>query len=173
MVWPVTAGQLGIMRFRMQGFLTTNPADAVLPSGFLYDTTIPQPAQAMSLAVGGVSPDVISAEYDLGAQVQRLDSANATEGVAEFAISGFDTTYRLSARVPAGATPLVTFDPYADMRSRAVRVITQTLGAVQYNRIKFDVVDARVSEDPEHSENNQFAQWDVLYTLQDSKVTFD
>ena len=176
LVWPVTAGQLGVMRFRMRGIMESAPSNLALPA-FTYQAVVPEPAAGLGMSVDGTwSPDLISAELDLGANVQQLDSGNAAEGVGEFAISGFAPRYRLQARTPSGATPLTTYDPYDDVRTREPRTLVQALGtggdSTTYNRINLDVTDAYV-RDPQHVDNNGFVAWDLEYILQDLAIVFD
>ena len=129
------------------------------------------------MSVGGVwSPDFQSAELDLGADIQQLDSGNAAEGVGEFAIAGFASRYRLQARTPPGATPLATYDPYDDVRERTTRTLVQALGtggdSSSYNRLSLDVTEA-YARDPSHIDQSGFVAWDIEYILQDLDLVFD
>lgn len=174
MLWPITAGQLGIIRFRMRGIMVSDPTALALPA-FTYQAVVPEPAAGLGMSVGGIwSPDLISAEFDAGADIQQLDSGNAVEGIGEFAIAGFAPRYRLQTRTPADF--LTTIDVYDDVRERTSRTLVQALGtggdSTTYNRINLDVTNA-YSRDPQHIDNNGFVAYDIEYILQDFAIVFD
>lgn len=165
MRWPITAGGLGTMRFVMQGTVT-DISTAALPS-VTYDATLPQPAAGMTFTLGAWSPDVYDAEFDLGAQVQRLDSVQDTEGIDEFDIAQFEPTLRVNARSVA----LGTFDPYSDARTPTARAVAVILGATgSYN--SFELADAAgYVMDPEHPEDQGMTAWSLTYRLSDPTLT--
>lgn len=165
---PVSAGGQSRFVFSMMGIQLIDPATTVLPS-ITYDSTIAPPSVSMSLLVGGTwSPDAFSFELAGGQDIQRLDSVNAAEGVAEFAIVGFDPIATINARTPV----LATYDPYADLRARTTRAIAIAAGSVQYNKWDIAITDAYV-KDPSHSVDNGVVAWDLEYILQDYALKFD
>ena len=166
--WPVDAGQLGPMRFSMQGMVSSITEVAL--GAATYNASLPQPAVAMGIALGGwATPDSPSGEFNLGAEVVRLDDANGADGIHSFAISRFLPTCRLSAR--AGA--LATYDPYAMAAARTLETIDWQLGATQYNRAKLDVNEAYIIQPPDHSDDGGMAAWDIDFQVTQLALVFD
>jgi hypothetical protein len=166
--WPVEVGGLGIIRFSMEGILTAAPTEVALPS-VTYDAVIPPPAVGMSLTVAAWSPDVLSAEFDQAATIARIDSANAADGIVSFDISEVTPVYNLSAKAPA----ISTYDPYTIMQAATAQTISQTLGSVQYNRMKLDVTSAAYLQSIAHSDQDGFAGIDLVYALTSFALKFD
>lgn len=164
---PISAGGQSRFVFSMSGIMLTDPVTFTFPS-ITYDSTIAPPSVNMALTVGAWSPDSFTFELAGGQDIQRLDSVNAAEGVAEFAIVGFDPIITVNARTPI----LATYDPYADLRARTSRAIAIAAGTVQYNKWDIAVVDAYV-RDPSHSVDNGVVAWDLEYILQDYALKFD
>ena len=165
--WPIEAGLFGVIRFDMQGIVTAAPTELALPA-ITYDAAVPPTAVGMALTVAGWSPDVISAEWNQQAEIQQLPSANASDGIVGFEISGVDPIYTISAKLAA----IATYDPWAVMKAATLTALSQTLGAVQYNRIKFDVVAAYL-EAIANTDQDSFAGIDLTYQLIDFALTFD
>lgn len=166
--WPINAGQIGVMRFAMQGILVADPATTALPA-ITYDAVLPPPAVSMGLAISSWTPDVVTGEFNQASQISRLDSGNAAEGVGEFAIAHMqETAFNLTAR----SVPLATYDPYTVRKNSTPQTVDLTLGSAQYNRVKLDVNDARLRT-IEHPEDQGFTAWDLSYFLLDFAVIFD
>jgi hypothetical protein len=178
--WPLTAGETGVMRFQMQGLLPTDPTAAAVPAVSSYDTTDPVAGVSMSLTVGGSwTPDVLTAEYAQGADVQRLDSLNAADGIREFDWAELNPIVTLSAKAPrdgAGLFDLATYNPWADAAAKPPmgRTLAWTHGSAQYNRVKYATATAYVKM-PKHAAQNTFAGIDLTYDVNDSaqSITFD
>lgn len=172
--WPIIAGQIGVVRFLMRGLLVTDPAAAAVPV-ITYDNVEPSAGVNMALTIGAWTPDVIRAEFNQGVDPQRLDSANAADGIREFDYGVAAPQFTLSAKAPrdgAGILDLATYNPYADAKARTARAIALTHGAAQFARLKLAVTNAYV-EMPGHGEQNQFAGWDLTYNLTDWTITSD
>lgn len=168
--WPITAGELGIVRFTLQGLLAATPTEVALPA-ITYASPIPPAAANMGLLIGsgpGWSPAFTSAEFAQNAERVRLDSGNATDAIAEFALAQAAPTFRLTAQT----TPVATYNPYADAKTPTARTIALTLGAVQYNRVKLNVTGAYVNA-PVPVAIGQFTGWDLTYDLIDYSVKYD
>ena len=167
-VWPGPAGGQGRLNIRIQGFMVSDPTEVALPA-FTYVNQLAPVAKGMGIALDAWAlPNVREFEFDLGAEVQRLDDANAAEAIEGFFITRFRPTYRLSARTVA----LGTFDPYAHQKNRTVVTITQTLGSTQYNQVKLNSSEARLFE-AEHSDDGGFTGWDLTFQLRNATLTFD
>lgn len=164
---PISAGGQSRFVFSMSGIMLTDPVTFVFPS-ITYDSPIAPPSVNMALTVGAWSPDSFTFQLAGGQDIQRLDSVNAAEGVAEFAIVGFDPIITVNART----TVLATYNPYADLRARTSRAIAIAAGTVQYNKWDLAVVAAYV-RDPSHSVDNGVVAWDLEYILQDYALKFN
>ena len=164
--WPWTAGGLGMLRFSFQGFLAAAPTTVSLPA-ITYAAPVPPGAVAMSLTVGSWSPDVIGGEFDLGAVVQRNDSGNATDGIAEFAISEFHPKVKLSTK----AVLVATANPHSDIRAATSRAINWTYGATQYNKALLVNTNAYYAS-IRNTEQNRFTGWDLESDLVDAVIKF-
>lgn len=168
LVVPLNAGELGTVRFRITGFVDVAPIQASLPA-VTYQATLPPPFVGASLVVGAWSPDVLSAEFDEGAQIVENPSANHVSGLAGVDIAAFDPRYTLRAKsVPPG-----TFDSYAGAAAATERTINQTLGDTQYNRLKLNITNAAYQEDPEHEDQDGFAGWRLPFQATDFALVFD
>lgn len=167
LVWPITAGGYGQVRAVLQGVIESDPSAVTLPA-ITYPSAVPPVAANMTFTLGGWTPDVVSAEFDLQADVQRIDSAAATEAVAEFAIAGFAPRFTLNAP----AVPLSEFDPYDKSKDASALTLAQNLGSTQYNRVKL-TSDKVYLEAPAHQDLNGFAQWSLEAQVSDLSITFD
>lgn len=159
MTWPVEAGLFGRFVFNMQGLVTAAPTEIATPT-ITFDSTIPPTAVGMSLTVGSWSPDVVSCEFASGDEVVLLPSANGSDGIATFEISAADPTWTLQAKTPA----LSDLDAYAVAKAATVQTISQTLGSVQYNKVKLDSTGAYL-ENPGHESQDSFAGWNLEFQL--------
>lgn len=167
LVWPITAGGFGQMRFVLQGVIEADPQTAALPA-ISYAAQTPPAAANMTFTFGGWTPDVVSAEFDLQADVQRIDSAAALEAVAEFAIAGFDPRFTLAAPT----VDLSVFNPYAASKAATALTLTQHLGSVQYNRAKLESSEVYL-ETPSHQDLNGFTQWSLESQVRNFDLIFD
>lgn len=168
LTWPVEAGGVGIIRFQMQGILAADPAGAALPA-ITYQAALPPVAAGMVLTVGNWTPTrVISAEFDSGVELQRVDDVTAADAVREFAITMINPSYRLQAL----ADSLSTYNPYTASKSTTPIAISQTLGATANNKVIF-ATSAAYLETPAHTEQNGLAAWDLTYQVRDYTITFE
>jgi hypothetical protein len=171
LTWPFTPGELGLMRFRVQG-LVASVATGALPA-ITYTAEVPPPMVGLALTVGGWTPTRVSGEFTTGATIVRRDSAQAADGVTAFSISRFDPHFRLTAETDA----LATANPYDDAKPAAGgvptnRTIDLTLGSAQYQRAKLDVDNATV-ESISHQDLDGFAGWEILYRVTAASIVFD
>lgn len=165
--WPIDVGGVGLIRFQMQGILLEDPVTAALPA-ITYHAQLPPVAAGMVLTVGAWTPEkVFTAEFDGGAELQRIDDATAADAVGEFAISQVLPSYRLQAY----AADLGIYNPYAQSRAGAPIEISQTLGSQPYNTVAFETEQAYL-EQIGHTEQNQFAAWDLTYQVRDYTLAF-
>jgi hypothetical protein len=164
--WPHTPGQNGVMYFNMQGFVSAEPAAAAVASISSYDTTAPIACVAYTMTVGSWSPDAVAAEFNQGANLQRLDSLNATDGIRTFDWSYANPQVTLSVRAPeaAGIYDTGTYNPWDDAKTRTPRAIGWTQGSVQYNRLVFAAPVAYVKL-PRNTEQGEFVGQDLTYDL--------
>ena len=168
MVWPIVAGEMGILRFEFIGFLDTAPAAAALPAQ-TFATQVPQSAVGMSFTVGGWSPDIITGEFNAGANLVVKPSGNDSTGFSEVQFSHFDPRVTFSAPTLA----LATYDPYADRVAATTRAIDWTVGGSQYNRADLAIASAYLVSEPTHEDQDGFTAWGLEYRPIDFSVVFD
>lgn len=166
MIWDMLAGELGRLRFVMQGLVTG--ITEVAQASITYDAVESPAVINMALAISGWSPNFSKASLDLGNEVVRLDDGNGADGLEGFFIGDRKMRYTLSARVEA----LSTEDPNGIHKARTTQTIAATLGSVQYNKASIAVSDARIWTAPTPVEDNRFTGWDILYQLRDLDIVF-
>ena len=155
-----TPGQLVRFEGTLQGMLAVE-TELDLPSITSYGTAEALAAVGLTLAIGAFSPDRYEElTLDLGADVVRADSGNATDGIAAFDIAGFDPRLTLRTRV----VELGDYDPYADALARTLRAISYTIGGTQYAKLEVDLPNAEVQE-PGLAEQSRFAGYSLEYRL--------
>lgn len=172
-VWDVAAGNLGEMRFQMQGMLSTAPAETAVIAA-TYDAVVPPAAKAMSLAIvpsGGGSWTPRSASFSVtpGNEIVRLDDVNSTDGIESFEIIRQVPRFTLNCRKP----DLTDYTYYARALAQTLHTIDATLGSTQYNRLKLDIDAAYLTTDPAHTGENGFAGGTLEYELLDCILKFD
>ena len=168
MVWPIVAGELGILRFEFIGFLDTAPATASVP-GQTFGVQVPQSAVGMSFTVGGWSPDIITGEFTTGGNLVIKPSGNHSDGFSEVQFSRFDPRVTFSAPT----VPLSTYNPYADRLAATTRAIDWTVGGSQYNRADLAVASAYLVSEVAHEEQEEFTAWGLEYRPIDFSVVYD
>jgi hypothetical protein len=167
--WPINPGQLSPLLFEMQGILSADPTEVSLPA-ITYNAAVPPAAVNMSLQIAGAwTPNFQVAELALGAQVQRQDSGNATNGIREFAIPAFDPRFTMTAET----VPLTTYNPGSAVTARTSQAIAGTLGSAQYNKGDIVVAASYLLNDPDPAVFNDFTAWALEYKLQDLILRFD
>lgn len=164
--WPINVGVLTALRFQMQGILASKTV-AALPGGFTYAVPAPLAGVGLALSVGGVwSPDILTAEFQAQGttNLQRLESANATDGVQSFDIG--DTVqpiFKLSAKAVIAA-----YDPSVDLAANTARSLTLQYGSVQYDKAKLTVTNMYLNDPIRNTVQNGFAGWDLEYLCDSS-----
>lgn len=168
--WPHVPGTLGVIRFSMRGMLIADPTASAVGAITSYDATAPIASVNYALVVGSWTPDVIAAEFNQGATVQRLDSLNATDGIREFDWSAVTPMVTLSTKVPmtaGGIADTGTYDPFADNKARTSRAISWTQGSVQFDRLRFNCGAAYVNI-PSNVNQQDYAAFDLTYMCTDT-----
>lgn len=169
--WSPQAGGLGQITFRMQGMLASS-ANSTVPS-ITYDSVMPPAAVGMGLAVvpnggGSWTPKFSGMEIQAGVSIERMDDANAADGIEGFEVSEIAPVVSFQPRV----VDLSTYDPYAHRAAPTDHTIDMTLGATQYNRVGLDVNAAYLMTDPGFAEENGFAAYAAEYECQDFALVF-
>ncbi|HWP38946.1 MAG TPA: phage tail tube protein [Gemmatimonadales bacterium] len=171
------AGQIVVMRFRMQGFLGAEPAPAAVPTT-TYDATEPVASVGLSATVGSWTPELVSGEFDAGATVEQQDDSNDTDGIKAFEIGLARPTLTLVTRVPRNASGIwdqATFDPWADVKACTARAINITWGSAQFARLKLIVAatDGVLQSAPAPEAAAEFSAWRLVYRLLNYKLRTD
>ena len=168
MIWPITAGELNILRFEFVGFLDTAPAVASVPAQ-TFGAQVPQSAVGMSFTIGSWSPDIVTGEFTTGGNLVIKPSGNDSTGFSEVQFSHFDPRVTFSAPTVA----LATYDPYGDIKAATTRAIDWTVGGSQYNRADLLVASAYLVSEPTHENLDDFTAWGLEYRPIDYSVIFD
>jgi hypothetical protein len=166
------AGQLAIMRFRMRGFINTDPDELTLPA-VTYDAVVPPASVSAAATIDTFQPDWSEITLNQNAEPNRIDSGNEPTGVLEFQQNLI--TPRCSIRcitVPLGAIGASQYDPYADLKAGTVRTIDQTLGSTQYNQLKVQNASATL-RNITHEDYESMTAWMLEYSLTDFDLLFD
>lgn len=171
--WEVVAGQLNQIRFTMQGMLSTAPAETAVISA-TYDSVVPPAAKNVGLAIvpsGGSSWTPRTGSYTItpGNTIERLDDANSTDGIEQFAITRQAPRFNMTCRKP----DLSDYTLYAQALAQTTHTIDMTVGSTQYNRVDLDIEDAYLMSDPAHSVDQGLAAAALEYELLDLVVRFD
>ena len=167
MIWDMPAGELGRLRFVMQGMVASIAEQAQV--SITYDSVESPAVISMGLAIQGWSPNFAKASLDLGNEVVRLDDGNGADGLEGFFIGDRRMRFMLSAR----GEDFSTVNPNAIHAARTIQTIAATLGSVQYNKCGIAVTDSRIWSPPDPVEDNRFVGWDLVYQLRDLAILFD
>ena len=167
MIWDMAAGELGRLRFVMQGMVASIAETA--QASITYDSVESPAVISMGLAIQGWSPNFAKASLDLGNEVVRLDDGNEADGVEGFFIGDRRMRFMLSAR----GQDFSDVNPNAIHAARTIQTIAATLGSVQYNKCGIAVTDSRIWTPPDPVEDNRFTGWDLVYILRDLTILFD
>ena len=172
MTWAPQAGGLGTFTFRLQGLLSTTPAETTTATVTSYDAVIPPPNVNMALALNPGSswtPRTAGLEITTGHTIARLDDVSSADGIERFEISATDPRMSFTAR----AVDTSDYNPWSLSRARTAHTVDLTLGDTQYNRVKLDCELAYLMSDPGHDEDQGFAATSLEYMLRDLQLTFD
>jgi len=172
-VWPIEGGQLGELRFQIQGIVASSENLAFPTLTFAgAQAEVPQPNVGVALTISSWTPSRVSAVLDLGANVVQRASANRAGGV-EFAISHFDPKFTVTCE----AELVATYDAYTIAKPASTAVPTNqtidlTLGATQYKKINLDVNTSTI-ESIGHPDLDGFAGWELVYRLSHMDIVYD
>jgi hypothetical protein len=166
--WPVT-GVYADMGFEIDGpglmifefpfmGLVSIPTDVAVPS-ITYNATQPPKAESVALAIGAWATPVVR---KVGFKANRKASPRAN--INNPGHAGFSPGHRdpqLTITVEAAA--LATFDPYTLRDNATPQLVTFTVGATQYNKIKFTAAQAQIIEVAEERDEDT-ALWTLTFT---------
>lgn len=180
--WPITAGQLGTLKFTMSGFMAapaTGVTEADLAS-ITYDSVKPPPATGLALAIANSTdtwdpPRFQTASVRTGGNVVRLDDASdATNGIEMFAIPDFDPQFEITARIPTlGDYDFVVASGYNAANPPLPHTIDLTYGSTQYNRCSLDINVAYLDAYPDPGDDNGFATGTFVFKANDLALVFN
>ena len=126
-----TAGNFGVLEFTFTGQYVA-PADAALPTGAVFETTLPQQCE-LGLLTWGSNVDLVVEQwtFDQANNVVPRPDINKTDGFQGV---------RITDRTPAGgfnpeATLVATEDFWADFSAALAKVFTARVGSTQGNQV--------------------------------------
>jgi len=167
MIWDMVAGELGRLRFTMQGMVAS--ITELGQPAITYDATESPAVISMGLDLQGFSPNFATASLDLGNEIVRLDDGNGADGLEGFFLGDRKPRFNVGIRNVA----LSDYDPPAIRAARTIGTIAATLGSVQYNKCGIAVTDSRILPPPAPIDDNSITGWDLGYMLRDLAILFD
>lgn len=176
LIWEGKPGEDGVVKFVMTGLLVSDPATQSVPAS-TYDASLPPNAIGMGFSLNPGSPYTPRFggwELNLGNEVDVVEDANGTDGLAEIRIMGRENPGP-QFKCTIEKDLLATYNPEALLNSRTSHAIAMALGATQYNRFKLSVASAYITEDPGHVEylSKRSAGWELVFDLKDVSLIFD
>lgn len=170
--WNPLAGQLGVIRWQMQGMLSAAPTEASVPA-ITYDSVIPPAAVGMGLALtpdgeSAWSPNTAGLEIMCGQELERLDDVNGADGLEGFEIVATNPMVRFVARTPDLSD--YAYPTYS--QNRLVHEIDLQLGTTQYNRVIADIDLAYLANEPGNEEEGRLAGSRFEYMARDMQLVF-
>lgn len=126
-----TAGNFGVVEFTYTGQYVA-PSDAALPTGAVFETTLPQQVE-LGLLTWGSNVNLVVEQY-------TFDQANNVVPRPDINKSDGFQGVRITDRTPAGgfnpeATLIATEDFWGDFAAALAKVFTARVGTVQGNQV--------------------------------------
>ena len=171
--WEPLAGELGLLRARMQGLLLTDPTE-IEPPAITYDSVVVPPNVAMGLAIvpdGGSpwGPRTRNVTVTPGQNIVRLDDISAADGIEGFFYRGRSSPlFTMTPRTQ----DLTTYDPW-DHRNdaRSHQIDMQLNPNTQYNRVFLAIQEAYLNT-PGNADDQGFAANNLEYRCHDMSLFF-
>jgi hypothetical protein len=122
------AGEYGKIKFEMTG-LYVGPVDENIPTG-TYQSTLPPRLLSASFALGAYSAIIEAFKVDIGNEIGRRPSANASTGI----LSYFVRERAVKGEIDPEAVALATWNPFTLWSGSTLAAITITFGSAAGNR---------------------------------------
>jgi len=119
------AGQFGTIEWTFRG-LYTDPTDADIPSGAVFNAEKPPIINGIALSVHAYQGAIQSFAVELANEIARRTSVNAATGVVGFLITGRDTQGSMNPEQVKEAT----HDFWAKWKSGLAGALSMTIGTV-------------------------------------------
>jgi hypothetical protein len=162
-------GQLGILRFVMQGIMSADPTEQSVPA-ITYGSVLPPVVTAVTFTVGGVALDAEGFEFAQNAEVVRIPSPVSGQGVDALKIAIPHMRPRFTVR--AKPIALATYNPWADSEAATLRAIQLRYGTAGGNRFTLDVANGYVRA-PGREDQSGMAGLVLEYLCRDFTATHD
>lgn len=157
--FDLEAGGFIVFNFDVQA-LCGAPTDVTLPT-ITYSAVQPAKAASITLTIGSWSPVVRKVSFKKNAVITARADANQA-GHAGFAIGRRAPEITITVESPA----IATGDPWGDQLAGTARAIALTVGATQYNRVKFNAAQAYLKADGiKEGSDGGIATLDLTYRL--------
>lgn len=169
LIWEQPAGELGSMRFELQGWLSTDPPIAGSVPSESYSSSPVLEATSMSLSQGGWSaPDWTSFTFNLGNQIVVVPSGNAANGITEIGIVQRIPVFTLTARAD-----VATYNPYAILAAGTTGALSVTLGSAAGDQVTLTDSAAQIMPGGiRQTEIEGYAAFEVDYFLPAPTLTW-
>jgi len=170
-VIPMTAGELGLIHFTMQGILNADPTAEAL-AAHTYDSTVPISSTTLALSIGGWSSanmDPESAEFDAGNAVTLVPSGNATSGIEEWGVPSKFPLFTVRARSKVGS-----YEPFSVLAAGTLGALSMQYGSVQYNKVKISSANLQIMPDGiSMIDLDDFTGFEIKYFVPAPSILYD
>jgi hypothetical protein len=149
--FTLPAGGPGVAHVVTRGLLTKGADGTAYPTTGTFQTAIPPVGKGLTLSHNSVTTLVArQIDLDLGNSLLARPSVSAADALAGIAIGDRAPTWRVQAE-----DPLVATADFETLWSAAtIAALAVVFGGTQYNRTKFDLAEAVVSDPPKYSNAN-------------------
>ena len=131
MIWEQPAGELGEMRFDLQGWLSTDPPVTGAVPSESYSTSAVLAATSMAVSIGTwAAPAWTTFTFNTGNRLVVVLSGNAANGIEEVGIVERIPTFTITARAD-----VATYNPYAVVQAATTGALSATLGSVAGSKV--------------------------------------
>jgi hypothetical protein len=129
------AGKIAKAEFTFSG-LWNAPTDVSLPGSVTWLNTVPPLFRAATATMGAFSPVFRTLTLDLGNNVVRRDSGNATLGVVGFVITSRNPRLTIDPEATTEASKAI----FAELAASTSQTISATLGSASGNKVLLTAV---------------------------------
>jgi len=153
------AGKFGTFEWTFKG-LYTQPTDAAIPGGAVFNNQTPPPFLNANLALAGYAAIVQAFTFDMANDIQRRENANSAEGVIGFVLGGRDTQGSINPEAVSEAT-----HPFwADWKNAVQKAFSATFGSVA--GAKIDITAPKVqAREMTWGDRNTVRTYEIPMTL--------
>ncbi|MBI5427541.1 MAG: hypothetical protein HZA02_04590 [Nitrospinae bacterium] len=117
------AGKYGLLDWTFKG-LYSDPTDAAIASGAVFNSQKPRPFMNASFAIGAYAGIIQALNFELANEIGKRVSANSADGVVGFSITGRGTKGAINPE----AVTKATYDFWARWKAGTGQALSATVG---------------------------------------------